>query len=194
MRGCYDGIRSKLTRDGFSTSWIGDTNESLEEGRVLTMVPVAEDDGELIVVRVYFGWRVEEKRCAETVDVLSLYFISVIAETRPGWITYGCVGVNPVGAPLTRRVEWYYIIELATWRNATGVTTGQSISDDNNVFSHRPIPFRDSDGSVHPRGRIEEHPVMMEGGRLVEAIGGVNDEGIGSGDVHRRWSARLLVK
>ena len=62
----------QLTRDGFSTSWIGDANEVLEEGRVLFVVPVAEDDGELFIVRVYFGWRMEEERCAETVNVLSL--------------------------------------------------------------------------------------------------------------------------
>ncbi len=39
---------------------------------MFVVVPVSEDDGELVIVRVDFFWRVQDKWSAKTVDVLDL--------------------------------------------------------------------------------------------------------------------------
>ena len=53
---------------------------------MLGVVPVAEHDGELLVVRVFFGGRVDRDGCAQAVDVLALV-------ERNRWIvSTRCVG------------------------------------------------------------------------------------------------------
>jgi hypothetical protein len=61
-----------LTRDGLGAAGVGDAYESLDEDAVLVVVPISEDDGELAIVSMYFAGRMEDERCAETVDVLTL--------------------------------------------------------------------------------------------------------------------------
>ena len=59
-------------RDGLGTTGVGDADELVNEDRVLVVVPVAENDGELFVIRVLFRWWVDDDGCTKTIDVLSL--------------------------------------------------------------------------------------------------------------------------
>ena len=66
------GRAGTRTGDGLGAAGVGDADELVEEGGVLVVVPVAEDDGVLRVVRVGFFFGVDDERCAQTVDVLAL--------------------------------------------------------------------------------------------------------------------------
>ena len=63
---------SRHTGHRLGAAGIRDTDELVKEGIVFVVVPVAEDDGKLCVIRVLFCGRVDHDGSAETVDVLSL--------------------------------------------------------------------------------------------------------------------------
>ena len=63
---------SRHTGHRLGATGIRDTDELVEKGIVLVVVPVAEDDGKLCVIRVLFCRRVDHDGSAETVDVLAL--------------------------------------------------------------------------------------------------------------------------
>ena len=69
-------VDERRVRDGFSTTGVGDIDELVEELGVLGVVPVAEDDGELLVVGVGLRLRVDDDGGAQTVDVLALWVVS----------------------------------------------------------------------------------------------------------------------
>ena len=63
---------STHTGHGLGAAGVRDADELLEEYVVLVVVPVSEDDGELLIVRVLLLRRVDDHRSAKTVDVLTL--------------------------------------------------------------------------------------------------------------------------
>lgn len=63
------GIR---TRNRLGTTGVGDVDELVKKSRMLIVVPVAKNDGELLVIRVHLLRRVNDYGCAKTVDVLTL--------------------------------------------------------------------------------------------------------------------------
>lgn len=70
-------IRNGRTWHGLGSAWIGDTDELFQERRMLLVVPIAESDSVVFVIRVCVCLvarrRVQEKRRSETVDVLTLH-------------------------------------------------------------------------------------------------------------------------
>ena len=63
---------STHTGHGLGAAGVRDADELFEEGLVLVVVPVAEDDGELGVVAVFLLWWVDDDGGTEAVDVLAL--------------------------------------------------------------------------------------------------------------------------
>ena len=87
---------------------------------MLVVVPIAEDDGILLIVGVCLLWRVNNDRSAETVDVLTLgtqikSAFTALSSTVVS--THSSVGVDPVGAPLAGRVDGDNVVECLTGRN-----------------------------------------------------------------------------
>ena len=74
---------STHTGHGLGAAGVCDADELLEEGLVLVVVPVAEDDGELGVVAVFLLWWVDDDGGAQTVDVLALCGGVSARATRP---------------------------------------------------------------------------------------------------------------
>ena len=74
--GILGKVDERGVRDGLGTTGVGDVDELVEELGVLGVVPVAEDDGELLVVGVGLRLRVDDDGGAQTVDVLALWVVS----------------------------------------------------------------------------------------------------------------------
>ena len=65
-------VDERRVGDGLGTAGVCDADELLEEDLVLVVVPVTEDDGELLIVLVLLLWRMDDYRSTKTVDVLTL--------------------------------------------------------------------------------------------------------------------------
>lgn len=112
------------TRHGLSTAGVGDADELVEEDRVLVVVPVTENNRELFVVLVLLLRRVDNYRCAKTIDVLTLCKAASISgnmlQITTG-ITYVRMRVNPVRAPLVGLGDLDGVVEALAGRDTTKV-------------------------------------------------------------------------
>lgn len=89
-------------RDGLGAAGVRDAEEVVGERRVLVVVPVGEDDGELGVVAVDFGGRVEEEGRAQAVGVLALWGVRWRDKSRRGG-EVPCSASAPSMCPTGRR-------------------------------------------------------------------------------------------
>lgn len=64
--------KRERTRHRLGTTGVRDVDKLVEQSRMLIVVPVAENDGELLVVGVHLLRRVNDDGRAKTVDVLTL--------------------------------------------------------------------------------------------------------------------------
>ena len=65
-------VDESRVRYRLGTTGVGDVDELLKKFRVLGVVPVPKDDGELLVIRMDLRLWVDNERRTETVDVLAL--------------------------------------------------------------------------------------------------------------------------
>ena len=65
-------VDESRVRYRLGTTGVGDVDELLKKFRVLGVVPVPKDDGELLIVGIVLLWWVDHDWCAKTVDVLTL--------------------------------------------------------------------------------------------------------------------------
>lgn len=50
------------------------------------------------------------------------------------------------------------------------------------------LPLTDADSAIVPRSGVEEHAMVMQGGRYVEGVEGVENESIVCANFDGRWS------
>lgn len=81
--------------------------------------------------------------------------------------------MNPVSAPLIGGVDGNHIIEITSRGNTTA--EWRLVGDLGKIEGYL-LPFRDAKSAVHPRGRIEEHAMVMKGCGLIQAVGGMHDK------------------
>ena len=67
----YD-VHRRLTRDRLGAAGVGETDKLAQESCVLVVVPVAEDDGKLLVVCMRFLLRVNDDGRTKSVHILAL--------------------------------------------------------------------------------------------------------------------------
>ena len=66
-------MHRRLTRDRLGAAGVGETDELAQESCVLVVVPVAEDDSELLVVCVRLLLGVNDDGRTKSVNILALW-------------------------------------------------------------------------------------------------------------------------
>lgn len=61
-----------VTRHGFCTDGVAYADEALQQFSMLFVIPVTEEDSELLVVLVCFAGRMQDEGSTKSVDILTL--------------------------------------------------------------------------------------------------------------------------
>jgi hypothetical protein len=113
--------------------------------------------------------------------------ISNLAELDISCETHGGVGVNPISAKLAGWVYGDHIIRLSAWRDSAKQENGKYATQKDPSREFVILPFCDALRAVIPSSRVEEHAMMMKGGRLIKRIGDVYNQWVDAIDVNWRW-------